>query len=147
MKFKVGVIGAALSVLLAGLPALAHHSFAAEFDVNKPVTLKGKFISMDWVNPHTQIHIEVTDADGKTTTWSCEALPPNVLYRQGWRKTTLKPGDEIEIEGFAAKDGTSAMWTRSVKTPDGRRLFAGNADALPKPTSGAVPAPPKEDGK
>lgn len=143
MQIKVGVIGVAVGILLGALPALAHHSFAAEFDVNKPVTLKGKFVSMDWVNPHTQIHIDVTDADGKTTTWSCEALPPNVLYRQGWRKTTLKAGDEIEIEGFAAKDGTAAMWTRSVKTADGRRLFAGNVDALPKPTA----APQKDDGK
>jgi hypothetical protein len=147
MKVKWGVMSAALGVLLAALPALAHHSFAAEFDVKKPVTLKGKFVSMDWVNPHTQIHIEVTDADGKVTTWSCEALPPNVLYRQGWRKTTLKAGDEIEIEGFAAKDGTASMWTRSVKTPDGHRLFAGNADALPPATSAPPATPPKEEGK
>ena len=88
---------------------------AAEFDISKPVTLKGKFVKMDWVNPHSQIHIDVADADGKVTTWSCEALPPNSLYRQGWRKDSLKPGEEIEIEGFQAKDGTAAMWTRSVK--------------------------------
>ena len=97
----------------------------------KPITLKGKFVKMDWVNPHSQIHIDVTDADGKVISWSCEALPPNGLYRQGWRKDSLKPGEEIEIEGFAAKDGTSSMWTRSVKTADGRRMFAGSADALP----------------
>jgi Family of unknown function (DUF6152) len=143
MNLKVGVMSAAVGVLLAALPVLAHHSFAAEFDVNKPVTLKGKFVKMDWVNPHTQIHIDVTDADGKVTTWSCEALPPNGLYRQGWRKDSIKPGDEIEIEGFAAKDGTASMWTRSVKTADGRRMFAGNADALPPGAQG----PPKEDGK
>jgi Family of unknown function (DUF6152) len=95
------------------------------------------------VNPHTQIHIAVTDADGKVTEWSCEALPPNGLYRQGWRKDSIKAGDDIEVEGFAAKDGTASMWTRSVKTADGRRMFAGNADALPPGTQ----APPKEDGK
>jgi hypothetical protein len=143
MKLKYGVTSAALGLLLAVMPVLAHHSFAAEFDVNKPVTLKGKFVKMDWVNPHTQIHIDVTDADGKVTTWSCEALPPNGLYRQGWRKDSLKAGDDIEVEGFAAKDGTASMWTRSVKTADGRRMFAGNADALPPGTAG----PPKEDGK
>ena len=143
MKVKSVVVGAAFGMLLAALPVLAHHSFAAEFDVSKPVTLKGKFVRMDWVNPHSQILIDVTDADGKVATWSCEALPPNSLYRQGWRKDSLKPGQEIEIEGFQAKDGTSSMWTRSVKTADGRRMFAGNADALPP----SAPAPPKDDAK
>lgn len=143
MKLKSGVIISAIVLFLAALPVLAHHSFAAEFDVNKPITLKGKFVKMDWVNPHSQILIEVTGADGKMETWSCEALPPNSLYRQGWRKDSLKPGDQIEIEGFQAKDGTTNMWTRSVKTADGRRMFAGNADALPP----AAPAPPKDEAK
>ncbi len=129
-----------MGVFLAALPVLAHHSFAAEFDVNKPVTLKGKFVKMDWVNPHSQIHIDVTGRRRQGDTWSCEALPPNSLYRQGWRKDSLKPGDEIEIEGFQAKDGTTNMWTRSVKTADGRRMFAGNADALPP---SGPPAPPE----
>jgi hypothetical protein len=140
MKLKLAVLSASLGLFLAALPVLAHHSFAAEFDVNKPITLKGKFVKMDWVNPHSQILLEVTGADGKVETWSCEALPPNSLYRQGWRKDSLKAGDQIEIEGFQAKDGTTNMWTRSVKMADGRRMFAGNADALP-------PAPPKEESK
>jgi len=147
MKFKAGVISAAVGVLLVALPALGHHSFAAEFDVAKPVTLKGKFVKMDWVNPHSQIVLEVAGADGKMETWSCEALPPNSLYRMGWRKDSLKAGDEIEVEGFAAKDGTNSMWTRSVKTADGRRMFAGKADSLPPGTSAPPAAPPKEDGK
>ena len=144
MKLKCAFLGASLGLFLAALPVLAHHSFAAEFDIGKPVTLKGKFEKMDWVNPHSQILIDVTAADGKVETWSCEALPPNSLYRQGWRKDSLKPGDQIEIEGFQAKDGTTNMWTRSVKTADGRRMFAGNADALPP---AAAPGPPKEDTK
>ena len=95
---------------------------------------------MDWVNPHSHILLDVTDADGKVTTWSFEALPPNVLFRQGWRKDSLKAGEEIEVEGFQAKDGSANAWSRSVKTADGRRLFAGKPDALPP---GAPPAPEK----
>ena len=100
MKFKFAVLSASAGLLLAALPVLAHHSFAAEFDVSKPITLKGKFVKMDWVNPHSQIQLEVTDADGKTAIWSFEALPPNVLFRQGWRKDSIKPGEEIEIKAF-----------------------------------------------
>jgi hypothetical protein len=140
MKLKVAVLSAGVGLLLAALPVLAHHSFAAEFDVSKPITLKGKFVRMDWVNPHSHILLDVTDADGKVTTWSFEALPPNVLYRQGWRKDSLKAGEEIEVEGFQAKDGSANAWSRSVKTTDGRRLFAGKPDALPP---GAPPAPDK----
>jgi len=140
MKLKFAVLSAGAGLLLAALPVLAHHSFAAEFDVSKPITLKGKFVRMDWVNPHSHILLDVTDADGKVTTWSFEALPPNVLYRQGWRKDSLKPGEEIEVEGFQAKDGSANAWSRSVKTADGRRLFAGKPDALPP---GAPPAPEK----
>ena len=138
MKFNFAVLTAGAGLLLAALPVLAHHSFAAEFDVSKPITLKGKFVRMDWVNPHSHILLDVTDADGKVTTWSFEALPPNVLFRQGWRKDSLKPGEEIEVEGFQAKDGTANAWSRSVKTEDGRRLFAGKPDVLPP---GAPPAP------
>ena len=140
MQFKFAVLSAGAGLLLAALPVLAHHSFAAEFDVSKPITLKGKFVRMDWVNPHSHILLDVTDADGKVTTWSFEALPPNVLFRQGWRKDSLKAGEEIEVEGFQAKDGSANAWSRSVKTADGRRLFAGKPDALPP---GAPPAPEK----
>ena len=127
MKLKSAILSAAVGVLLAALPVLAHHSFAAEFDVSKPITLKGKFVKMDWVNPHSQIHIDVTDADGKVVTWSCEALPPNSLYRQGWRKDSLKPGDEIEIEGFQAKDGSNRAVGQFVAFADGRKLFLGGS--------------------
>ncbi len=142
MKYRSAAWGLAIALSLAALPVLAHHSFAAEFDVAKPITLKGKFVKMDWINPHSWIHVDVTGPDGKTVTWSCEALPPNSLFRQGWRKDTLKAGDDVVVEGFQAKDGTATIWTRSVTTPDGRRLFAGNADALPP-----AGAPPKGDGK
>jgi len=115
----------------AALPTWAHHSFAAEFDVTKPVKLQGTVTKMEWINPHSWIYMDVTGSDGKMVSWKCEALPPNGLYRGGWRKDSLKPGDEITVEGFLAKDGTSTMWTRTVTTADGRRMFAGNADSVP----------------
>jgi hypothetical protein len=133
MTAKFALSAAGLTLFLASLPALAHHSFAAEFDSEKPVAMKGKFVKMDWVNPHSWIYMDVTGPDGKVVSWKCEALPPNGLYRGGWRKDSLKPGDEITVEGFLAKDGTSTMWTRTVTTAEGRRMFAGNADSLPPP--------------
>jgi hypothetical protein len=131
MTAKLALSAAGLTLFLASLPALAHHSFAAEFDAEKPVAMKGKFVKMEWVNPHSCIYMDVTAADGKVVSWKCEALPPNGLYRGGWRKDSLKAGDEITIEGFLAKDGTSTMWTRVVTTADGRRMFAGNNDSVP----------------
>jgi hypothetical protein len=133
MRAKLALPAAAIGLFLASLPALAHHSFAAEFDSEKPVTMKGKFVKMDWVNPHSWIYVDIADGDGKVVGWKCEALPPNGLYRGGWRRDSLKPGDDISIEGFLAKDGSNTMWTRAVTTADGRRMFAGNADSVPAP--------------
>lgn len=132
MTAKLALSAAGVALLLASLPALAHHSFAAEFDAEKPVSMKGRFVKMDWINPHSWIYMEVTRGDGKVVSWKCEALPPNGLYRGGWRRDSLKPGDDITVDGFLAKDGSFTMWTRSVTTADGRRMFAGNAaDAVP----------------
>jgi hypothetical protein len=133
MKATLALSIAGMGLLLTSLPALGHHSFAAEFDSEKPVTIKGKFTKMEWINPHSWIHMDVTGPDGKVVSWKCEALPPNGLYRGGWRRDSLKPGDEITVEGFLAKDGSSTMWTRTVTTADGRRMFAGNAENVPPP--------------
>jgi len=119
---------AAFSALLAVWPLAAHHSFAAEYDGSKPVTLTGKVTKVDWVNPHSWIYIDVAGDDGKVINWSCETAPPNGLYRQGWRRDTLKQGDEVSIDGFLAKDGSHTMTARSVQTADGKRLFAGSAN-------------------
>jgi hypothetical protein len=122
-------ISAAAGLLLAVTPLLAHHSFAAEYDSTKPVTLQGKFIKMDWVNPHSWIHLEVMNKDtGKLETWDVETGPPNTLYRNGWRKDAIKPGEEILVNGTLAKNGSNTVNARSVKTPDGRTLLAGSSE-------------------
>ena len=131
---RKATIAAALSLgaLLSALPVLAHHSFAAEYDANKPVTLKGKVTKVDWVNPHSWVHIDVAGADGKVTNWSCETAPPNILYRQGWRPNSLKEGDEVTIDGFAAKDASATMTARSVTLSSGKKMFTGsNTDGAP----------------
>jgi Family of unknown function (DUF6152) len=115
------------AVLLGSLAAWGHHSFAAEYDAAKPITLKGTVIKMDWVNPHSWLHIRVTEEDGKVVEWLCETAPPNGLYRNGWRKDSLKEGEQVTVEGFRAKDSTNTITARSVVTADGRKMFAGTA--------------------
>jgi hypothetical protein len=116
MKLKLAVLGAALA-MVAALPSMAHHSFSAEYE-SKQITIKGKFTKMDWVNPHSWVHIDVVGADGKVTSWAGETPPPNGLYRNGWRKDTLKEGETIEIAGNPAKDGTPHMWASQVRLLD-----------------------------
>jgi|SwirhisoilCB2_FD_contig_61_5626491_length_1522_multi_3_in_0_out_0_2 hypothetical protein len=125
---KAFVLGVPLLAAMALTPTLvfAHHSFAAEYDSGKPITLKGKVTQFDWVNPHSWLHVDVTDEKGNTVNWTAETAPPNALYRQGWRRSSIKPGDEVIIEGFAAKDESHTMSARTVQTSDGRRLLAGS---------------------
>ncbi|MBZ5579700.1 MAG: hypothetical protein LAP40_24355 [Acidobacteriia bacterium] len=127
--------------LLGPATLSAHHSFAAEYDASKPVTLKGRVTKVDWVNPHSWVHLDVTDADGKVTNWQCETAPPNILYRQGWRRDSLKEGDEVTIEGFSAKDASATMTANSVTLPSGRRMLAGSNG------QGAPPEPKAPDTK
>jgi Family of unknown function (DUF6152) len=136
---------ALLAILGLAMPftaIYAHHSFAAEYDANKPLVMKGKFTKMDWVNPHSWVYFDVTTPDGKVENWGAETAPPNGLYRRGWRKSALNVGDEIVIDGFAAKDGSHTMNARSVTLAGGKRLFAGSSggDAGAAP-SATPPAP------
>ena len=117
-----------LAACVASLPVRAHHSFAAEYDGNQPITIRGKIHKVDWVNPHSWIHVDIADADGKVTTWRCETAPPNGLFRRGWTRSSLPQGTEVTVEGFRAKDGSPTMSARSVVTPDGKRMFTGSAN-------------------
>jgi hypothetical protein len=124
-KLAVGIL--VMGVLLAAVPIEAHHSFAAEFDGNKPITLKGKITRMLWSNPHGHLYIEVPGPDGKPVEWEIEFGGPSALYRRGWRKTDLPVGSEVIVQGFLAKDGSPTANANTVKLPDGRSLFAGSA--------------------
>ena len=101
----------------------AHHAFAAEFDAKRPIKLKGTVVKMEWINPHTWLHIDVKRPDGKTEQWMIEGGPPNALYRRGFNKNSLPVGAEILVEGFRAKDGSLKGNGRELTFSDGRRLF------------------------
>ena len=123
----------AASLLAAAVPTLAHHSFAAEFDTKKPVTLKGVVTKVEWMNPHAWFYIDVTDDQGKVEHWQCETGAPIELLRRGWRKNNLKVGDQVTVEAFRAKDATNTVSARVVTLPDGRKVFSGSAtDEGPK---------------
>ena len=118
-----------LAVLTAASPAgiEAHHSFAAQYDSNQRVTLEGTISRVEWMNPHAYFYIEVPDEKGAVVTWAVEGGAPNVLYREGWKPTTLKQGDKVTILGSRARDGSNLVNALSFKLPDGRCVFAGTS--------------------
>ena len=121
----IGITGAA--VLATAGNALAHHAFAAEFDANRPVLLKGTVTKMEWVNPHAWIHVNVKKTDGTVEEWMVEGGTPNTLFRRGFTKDSLKPGTEVVIDGYQSKDRSNRANGRDVTFPDGRKLFLGSS--------------------
>jgi len=111
--------------LLAATPVVAHHAFAADFDINQPVSLTGAVSKIEWVNPHSWIHIDVKGSDGKMVTWAIETVGPNALFRRGWKRDTLKIGDTIVVDGFKAKNGQPVANGRTVHLSTGQELFIG----------------------
>ena len=119
-----GVVALGLLVSIASTPAVAHHSFAAQYDRNKPITLNGTVTKLEWMNPHVYFYIDVKDASGQVTNWAIEGGAPNALYRAGWRKDSLKIGELVTVEGFLARDGSKLANMSTVTVADGRRVFS-----------------------
>ena len=117
---------AGIALVTAASYAWAHHSFGAEFDGNKPITLTGTVTKVEWTNPHSYFYLDVKDKDGKVANWKFEGYPPNVLYRTGWKRgVTIKEGDTITVFGWRARDGTDWAHSREVTFKDGKKLFFG----------------------
>jgi hypothetical protein len=133
MRVSLGVLAAVGAFALSTGTAVAHHSFAAQYDADKPITLKGTVSKVEWTNPHARFYVDVRDEKGTVTNWNLELASPNVLVRNGWSRKSLTVGDEIVVEGSLAKDGSKMANARVVRLADGRRVFAGSSggDAPP----------------
>ena len=129
---------AAMVALWPVAASQAHHSFAAEFDRDKPIELTGTVTKVEWTNPHARIYVDVEDSDGKVVNWDFELGPPNGLMRQGWNRNSLRQGHVVKINGFLSKDQPNVANARSVFLPDGRQVFAGSSFDV---DSGAPAAP------
>lgn len=123
------MIGA--TILAAGVPLMAHHSFAAEFDSAKQVKLTGVVTKIDWTNPHVWFYLDVKDEGGKVTNWGFEMGPPHMLQATGWTRTTMKLGDTVSVQGSMAKNGSNRVNARNVTTPDGKKMGAASSEGQP----------------
>lgn len=125
---KSGLFTLLVALCAATSIATAHHSLAAEFDLNKSVKLEGTLIRLEWTNPHIWLFLDVKDSGGSIANWQCEGGAPNLLTRNGWSKDTIKVGEQVTIEGWLAKDGSKSCNARSVMLPGGRKVFAGSSN-------------------
>jgi hypothetical protein len=127
MRTRLAIVIAGSGLLLSAVPAWAHHAFTAEFDAKKPLKLQGTITRVEWINPHSWIHIDVKNADGTVTNWMVEGGSPNALLRRGVAKETLKAGMEVLVDGYQAKDGSNRANGRDITFADGRKLFVGSS--------------------
>jgi hypothetical protein len=124
-RSAIGGLVAALGLLLA-IPLLAHHSFGAEYDADKPITLTGTITKIEWTNPHSYLFLDVTDDRGNVVSWKFEGYPPTALYRTGWKRdVTMRPGDRVTVFGWRSRDDTNLAHSREVTFSDGKKLFFG----------------------
>lgn len=128
MKAATLFVFAVASWLILPAPSFAHHSFAAEYDQHNPVSFKGVVTKLDWMNPHVYFYVDATDKDGRPVHWACEGGNPNALARRGWKKNSLKAGEEITVQGYRAKDGSYTVNARSITLADGTRVFAASSE-------------------
>ena len=125
MKSKIAILFAAIVLLAIAVPAIAHHAFAAEYDADQPVKLKGKVTKFEWTNPHARFYIDVVDEKGAVTNWNLELASPNVLRRNGWSSKILEIGQQVTVEGSRARDGSKMANARVVTLANGQRVFSG----------------------
>jgi hypothetical protein len=128
MKAKFALLIASVGLFAAAVPVFAHHSFAAEYDNNKPIGLTGVVTKVEWMNPHARFYMDVKDDKGAVINWEFELGSPNGLARRGWTRNSMKTGDQVIVDGYMAKDGSNLANARNVKLADGRKLFAGSTD-------------------
>ena len=135
MRIKFAVLLGIAGMLVAAAPVWAHHAFAAEFDAQKPVKLKGTVAKVEFINPHSWIHMDVKDSDGKVTRWMVEGGSPNALFRRGVTKDALPQGTEISVDGYQAKDGSNRANGRDITFADGKKLFVGGSNPDEQPNA------------
>lgn len=125
MKRGIAALVVTFAVLASGMSIAAHHSFAAQYDRDKPITLKGTLTKMEWANPHVYFHLDVAGTSGAPVSWAIEGGAPNTLYRAGWRKDSAKIGEIVTVDGFLARDGSKLVNMQTAVLADGRKLFVG----------------------